>query len=125
MNCFPILLGIFNLGACTGTDIAADIDYIDSVGHINLALMHIVQHLLGAFCPHFIISGMAKQADADDDVSGKCQALLRFKELLLEARAAAEGYDRVFASHYKEFRIKALNTSTSSSPLSRIALQGI
>ena len=42
---------------------------------------------------------MAEKADADDDVAFKSQALLRFKELVLEAGAAAKGYDFVFADH--------------------------
>ena len=36
---------------------------------------------------------------SDDDVSFKGQALLSFQILLLEFRAAAKGYDFVFADH--------------------------
>ena len=42
---------------------------------------------------------MSEQADADDDVPFQGQLLLRFEELLLEARAAAKGDDFVFADH--------------------------
>ena len=42
---------------------------------------------------------MAEQADTDDDVTRKGQTLLGLKELVLEAGAAAEGYDGVFADN--------------------------
>jgi len=42
---------------------------------------------------------VSEEADADDDVAREGQALLRLQELLLETRAAAEGYDWVFADH--------------------------
>ena len=61
--------------------------------------MHIVQHLFCSFCPDLIVSGMTEQADADDDVAFKGKAFLHLKELFLEACAAAEGYDFVFADH--------------------------
>ena len=80
-------------------DISAHVDDEDLVGHVDFALVHIVQHLLGAFGPDFVVATMAEKADADDDVARKGQAFLRFQELLLEARAAAEGYDGVFADH--------------------------
>ena len=80
-------------------DVSAHVDDEDLVGHVYFALVHIVQHLLGAFGPDFIVSAVAEQADADDDVTGEGQALLRLQELLLKARAAAEGYDGVLADH--------------------------
>ena len=61
--------------------------------------MHIVEHGFGAFCPDFIVSAVAEQTDGDDDVACKGQEFLCFQILLLELRAAAEGYDFVFADH--------------------------
>ncbi len=61
--------------------------------------MHVVEHGFGAFGPDFIVSAVAEQTDGDDDVSFKGQALLSFQILLLEFRAAAKGYDFVFADH--------------------------
>ena len=61
--------------------------------------MHVVQHFLGAFGPDFIVPAVAEEADADDDVACEGEAFLRFQELVFEARAAAEGYDGVFAGH--------------------------
>ena len=96
-------LGVFNFAAGALADIAAHVDDVDAVGHVNLALVHIVQHLLCALGPDFIVAAMAEKADADDDVAGEGEALLCFQELLLEARAAAEGYDGVFADHVDSF----------------------
>ena len=45
---------------------------------------------------------MAEETDADDDIASKGQALLYFQELVLEASAAAEGDDWVFADHSTE-----------------------
>lgn len=56
------------LGQGTFADVTANVDDID-VGHINLMIMHIVQHGLGAFCLYFIVSAMTQKTDADDDVA--------------------------------------------------------
>ena len=42
---------------------------------------------------------MTEQTDGDDDVAFKGEPLLCFYVLLLELRAAAEGYYFVFADH--------------------------
>ena len=42
---------------------------------------------------------MPEKADTDNNVPRQRQPLLRLQELLLEARAAAEGYDGVFVDH--------------------------
>ena len=81
---------VIDLRARAFADIPSDIDDINRISHIYLALVHVVQHLLGTFGPDFVVATMAEQADADDDVTGKSQALLRFQELFLEASAAAE-----------------------------------
>ena len=44
-----------------------------------------------AIGPDIVVAAVAEEADADDDVA--------FKELFLEARAAAQGDDWVFADH--------------------------
>ena len=91
--------GILDLRLGTRTDIAADVDHVDGIRHIDLPLVHIVQHLLGPLGPDFFIARMAKEPDADNDVALESQLLLNLKKLFLEARAAAEGYDRVFTNH--------------------------
>jgi len=50
-------------------DVSTDIDDEDFVGHTYLTFVHVIQHLLGTFSPDFIISGMAEETDADDDVA--------------------------------------------------------
>ncbi len=92
-------LGIFDLAPGAAANVSAHVDDKDFVGHINLALVHIVEHLLGTFGSDFIIPRMAKESDVDDNIAFKCQAFLRFKELVLETGAAAEGYNFVFADH--------------------------
>jgi len=42
---------------------------------------------------------MTREPDTDGDASRDGQALLHLQELFLEARAAAEGDDWVFADH--------------------------
>ena len=61
--------------------------------------MHVIEHGFGAFGPDFIVSAVAEQTYGDYDVAFKGQALLCFQILLLELRAAAEGYYFVFADH--------------------------
>ena len=83
-NPLPQTLRILNLRAGAGADIATDVDDIDLIGHVDLALVHIVQHLLGTLGPDLIVAAMAEQTDADDDVALEGKALLSLKELLLE-----------------------------------------
>ena len=54
-------MGILDFRAGAGTDIAALVDDKDLVRHIDLALVHIVQHFLHAVRPHLIISRMPEQ----------------------------------------------------------------
>lgn len=61
--------------------------------------MHIVQHLLRAFLPDLIVSTVAKETYADNNVAGKRQPLLRLQELVLKASAATEGNNRVTTYH--------------------------
>ena len=42
---------------------------------------------------------MTREPDTDNDIPFERKPLLRLQELLLEARAAAEGDDWVFADH--------------------------
>ena len=95
----PLTLRIFNLRAGAGADVAADVDDVDLIGHVDLTLVQIVKHFLGTLGPDLIVATMAEQADADDDVAFEGKALLGFEELVLEACRAAEGYDGVFAGH--------------------------
>ena len=98
-NGFSLFRRVFDLGARALTDIASDIDDIDGIGHVYLALVHVVQHLLGPGSPNLFITGMAEEADTDDDVAFEGETLLGLKEIVLEARAAAEGYDFELADH--------------------------
>ena len=92
-------LGVGDFVAGAFADVAADVDDEDFVGHVDLAFVHVIEHGFGAFGPDFVVSAVAEQTDGDDDVAFKGQALLRFQVLLLELRAAAEGYYFVFADH--------------------------
>ena len=91
--------GVFYFTARTLADITAHVDDIDAIGHVNLALVHVVQHFLDAIGPDFVVAAVAEEANADDDVACEGKALLRFQELLFEAGASAEGYYGVFADH--------------------------
>ena len=81
-------------------DYADVIDDENLVRHINLALMHIVQHFLDAFSPNLTVAGVTEQADADYNVPFQCQLLLRFHKCFLEPGAATQSNDFVFAYHH-------------------------
>ena len=98
---FAVGFGVFNFTASALADVTANIDDEDLVCHVDFAFMHVIEHLLGAIGPDFIVAAMAEEADTDDDVAGEGEAFLRLQELLLEACAAAEGYDWIFADHGK------------------------
>lgn len=95
-----VFFRILNLAPGTVADISAYVDDEYLVRHVDLAFVYIIQHLLGTFRPDFIVTGVAEETDADDDVSFKRKAFLRLKKLLLEASTAAECYDFVFADHW-------------------------
>ena len=61
--------------------------------------MHIIQHLLGALRPDLIVTGMTKEADADDNVTFQRQALLCLHEGILKPGAPAERDDFIFSDH--------------------------
>ena len=91
--------------AGAGADVAAHIDDEDLIGHIDLALVHVVQHLLRALGPHLVVARMPEQPDRNDNVSLERQPLLRLHELILEARASAQCYYFVVALHsHKDLR---------------------
>ncbi len=81
-------------------NVPTNIDDIDGVAHINLTLVHVVEHFLGPFSPNFIIARMAEKAHTDDNVAIQGKALLRLEKLVLETGAATEGYYWVFADHW-------------------------
>lgn len=99
----PISLGVFYFRTCAFSNITTDIDDINTVCHVNLSFVHIVQHLFGAHGPDFLVATVAEEADADDDVTGEGKTLLRFQECILETRTAAKGYDGVFADHFSNY----------------------
>ena len=92
-------LGIGDFTARAFADVASDVDDEDLVRHIDFPLVHIVEHSFGAFCPDLLVTTVTEQTDRNDDVAFKGQTLLSFKILLLELRAAAEGYYFVFTDH--------------------------
>lgn len=96
---YSLRLGVGDFVAGAFADVAADLDDEDLVGHVDLAFVHVVEHGFGAFGPDFVVSTVTEQTDRDDDVAFKSQAFLCFQVLLLEFRAAAEGYYFVFADH--------------------------
>jgi len=77
---FVFTKSILNLRFCTLADIPAHIDDKDAVGHVNLALMHIVKHLFRPFCPNLLVPAMPEKADADNDIARERQVLLRHQE---------------------------------------------
>ena len=88
---FSVTDGILDFRAGTLTDIAAHIDDIDGIGHVNLPLVHVVKHLLRVTRPKLLVPTVAEKGYADDDVAFEGKALLRFDELVLEAGATAQG----------------------------------
>ena len=98
-------LSILNLVTSAFADVAADVDDEDFVGHVDLAFVHVVEHGFGAFGPDLIVTAVTEQANGYDDVAFKGQTLLCFYVLLLELRAAAEGYYFVFADHGLLFNV--------------------
>ena len=91
--------GVGDFAAGAFADVAADIYDEDFVGHVDLALVHIVQHRLGAFCPDFIITAVTEQPDRNHDVALKSQSFLSLQILFLELCAAAEGYNFIITYH--------------------------
>ena len=98
-NRFPVTAGILDFASCTLADVAINVDYIDAVCHVDFALVHIIEHLLGALCPDLIVSAMAEETDTDYYISSEGQSLLGFKELVFKASAAAKGDNGVFIDH--------------------------
>lgn len=96
---FAISMGVVDFGLSARTDVSPDVDDIDSISHVNLAFVHIVQHLFDAFGPNFIVAAVTEEAYADDDISFQGQAPLGFKELFFEAGAATEGNDWIIPDH--------------------------
>ena len=92
---------IFDFAAGAASDVAAYVYDEYFIRHIDLALVHVIQHFLDAFSPYLFVSGVAEEADADDDVSFEGKAFLRFYELVFEAGAAAEGDDFVWDLHQR------------------------
>ena len=101
-------LGVGDFAAGAFADVSADIDDEDLVSHVDLAFVHVVKHGLGAFRPYLIVTAVAEQTDRDYDISFKRQSLLCFQVLLLELRAAAQGYYFVFADHGDVFMFSKL-----------------
>ena len=70
--------------------------------------MHVVQHELGAGnrvlahpLPNLLISGMAKEPHAYDDVSREREVLVCLLELAPEARAPAQRNDPIVPNHVR------------------------
>ena len=99
LHSLSCLLCILNLTPGTFSDVAVDVDNKYPVRHIDLALVHVVQHFLCPGRPDFVVAAVSEQPDADDDIPLEGQPLLRLKELFLEPCAPAEGYDRIFSDH--------------------------
>ena len=101
--------GILDFSSCTGSDIAADIDHEDLIRHIDLPLMHVIQHFLGSFRPDFLITGVTEEANTDDDVSLQRQAFLRLHESVLKAGASTEGDDFILSYHNRPTSVPLLD----------------
>ena len=86
-------LCVFNFGLGGRTDITVNIDNKYLVGHINLALVHIVQHFLCA------VSDFTEKADAENNITLQSEPLFRRYEFILEPRAAAQSDNLIFVNH--------------------------
>ena len=62
---------------------------------VNLAPMHIVEHLLGAFCPDLIVARVPKEPDTDDNVAFQRQSFLGLHICVLKPSAATKSHYRV------------------------------
>ena len=54
-------LSIGDFIACALADVAADVDDEDLVSHVDLALVHVVEHRLGNFSPDFVVAAVAEE----------------------------------------------------------------
>lgn len=52
---------VFNFAAGTLADIAANVNHVNRVHHVNLPFVHVVQHLLDTFGPDFLVTAMDEQ----------------------------------------------------------------
>ena len=93
----PLRVGNLLPGALS--DIPANINHVDGICHVDLAFMHIIQHLLRPFGPDLLVAGMTKKTNADNDVTSEGEAFLRLDELVLETGTAAKGDDGIFTYH--------------------------
>lgn len=109
----PVPLRVLDFAPGALADVPADIDDENLIRHINLTLVHIVEHFLCPLRPDLVIARVAEEADADDDVSFEGETFLGLKELVLEARAPAEGYDFVLADHVVIFFSRILRDAST------------
>lgn len=73
-----MMLGIFYFTPRTRPDIPTNVYYVYFIGHVNLALMHIIKHVLFPFSPNFVIATVTEKANTDNDVSCKSKSFLHF-----------------------------------------------
>ena len=73
--------------------------YADGSHHIPLHWFELAKEPWAWF-PNIFITGMAKQANADDNITFQRQLLLGFQELLLETGASAERDYLVVLNHF-------------------------
>ncbi len=98
-DAFALLYGICYLPSCAFANVSADVDDEDTVCHVYLVQVHVVEHGFGAFSPHLVVARMTEQSHADDDVAFEREAFLCGKKGIFETCAAAEGDDGVAALH--------------------------
>src|SRR5574344_550560 len=92
-------LSILNLAPRAAADISAHVNHKNLIRHINLPLVHIIQHLLGPFRPHLIIPAMPKQSNGNHYKTLKSQLLLRRKKFLLKLCASAQRHHFILSYH--------------------------
>lgn len=76
-----MLFGVLDFRAGAVTDVAADVDDVDFVSHVDFPFVHVVEHFLrfreGSFVhavPDFLIAGVAEEPDADDEYNPQASA---------------------------------------------------
>lgn len=91
--------GVSNFISGRLADIPPGVNYENLIGQVDLSQVHVVEHRLGACCPHLPVTGMAKQSDADYDMAFEGELFLCLYKRIAKACASAEGDDFVVLNH--------------------------
>ena len=93
--CLPCCFGILYFAPGTASNVTVFVDHINGLCQVNFPLMHIVKHLLGAFCPGILIPAVPEQPHRNYYIALQGQFLLDTQKIILESCAATQCYNRV------------------------------